>query len=241
MNKLKEFLKLFFIFSFIFKNIFESLIHNSRSSKNTLTEVYLKYLFSKSKIQSITLAPSANHTFLISSLQLFDYEKSLNDRFSLLTYEELFSLLTILRIKPRKKIFEFGLLKGGSLYHFFLNSKKDTTIDSLDLNFNNLNVDVKKIIDSNPLITVHQLNSHHFDPIPFRSLIDFVFIDGGHDYATVKNDSEKALTMLKPGGCIVWDDYNPDFPGVFKYINELGLIFPHLVHIHNTSLVWLNT
>lgn len=52
-------------------------------------------------------------------------------------------------------------------------------------------------------------NSVDFDPVAtnFACSQDMVFIDGGHDYATIKNDTEKALQMLRPDGIVVWHDY----------------------------------
>ena len=55
---------------------------------------------------------------------------------------------------------------------------------------------------------IHQ-NSHDFEPLAngLCATQDIVFVDGGHDYATIKNDTEKALQLLKPNGIIVWHDY----------------------------------
>jgi hypothetical protein len=41
------------------------------------------------------------------------------------------------------------------------------------------------------------------------SKIDFVFLDGGHSYETVKNDLECCLEVVtKSNGVIMCDDYN---------------------------------
>ena len=50
--------------------------------------------------------------------------------------------------------------------------------------------------------------------------MDFIFIDGGHDYETAKADTLKALEMVAPGGFILWDDFSADWPGVVKTVNE---------------------
>lgn len=39
---------------------------------------------------------------------------------------------------------------------------------------------------------------------------DSVLIDGGHDAATVVNDTRKALSRLRPGGLVLWHDFCPD-------------------------------
>ena len=53
------------------------------------------------------------------------------------------------------------------------------------------------------------------------SKIDYVFLDGGHDYATVKNDLEFCGLVLEKNGTILCDDYNlGSAPGVKKAIDE---------------------
>ena len=51
--------------------------------------------------------------------------------------------------------------------------------------------------------------------------IDYVFLDGGHDYETVKNDLECCTEVVDNGGTILCDDYNLSYaPGVKKAIDE---------------------
>ena len=38
--------------------------------------------------------------------------------------------------------------------------------------------------------------------------IDFIFIDGGHDYKTVKNDLEQSFKIINKNGTILCDDWN---------------------------------
>ena len=53
------------------------------------------------------------------------------------------------------------------------------------------------------------------------SKIDYVFLDGGHSYETVKNDLELSKLVIKNNGTILCDDYNLHFaPGVKKAIDE---------------------
>ena len=53
------------------------------------------------------------------------------------------------------------------------------------------------------------------------SKIDYVFLDGGHDYETVKNDLECCGLVLEKNGTILCDDYNlGSAPGVKKAIDE---------------------
>ena len=51
--------------------------------------------------------------------------------------------------------------------------------------------------------------------------IDYVFLDGGHEYNTVKNDLDNCIEVIKKGGTVLCDDYNlGSAPGVKKAIDE---------------------
>ena len=54
------------------------------------------------------------------------------------------------------------------------------------------------------------------------SKIDFVFLDGGHAYETVKNDLECCLEVINSNGTILCDDYDlgAQAPQVKKAIDE---------------------
>ncbi|MDC3007165.1 class I SAM-dependent methyltransferase [Candidatus Pelagibacter sp.] len=56
------------------------------------------------------------------------------------------------------------------------------------------------------------------------SKIDFVFLDGGHNYETVLNDLKCCYEVVKNNGIILCDDYDLSFaPGVKKAIDEFVL------------------
>jgi len=51
--------------------------------------------------------------------------------------------------------------------------------------------------------------------------IDYVFVDGGHKYETVKNDLENLTQIINNNGIILCDDYDLSYaPGVKKAIDE---------------------
>ena len=53
------------------------------------------------------------------------------------------------------------------------------------------------------------------------SKIDYVFLDGGHEYETVKNDLNSCSEVIDNNGTILCDDYNLSYaPGVKKAIDE---------------------
>jgi len=66
-----------------------------------------------------------------------------------------------------------------------------------------------------------QGNSNHVLKKIDMSKIDFVFLDGGHEYNTVVNDLNSCINVLKFNGSILCDDYNlGSAPGVKKAIDE---------------------
>ena len=55
------------------------------------------------------------------------------------------------------------------------------------------------------------------------SKIDFVFLDGGHDYHTVKSDLNSCREVIINGGTVLCDDYDLTYaPGVKKAIDEFS-------------------
>ena len=53
------------------------------------------------------------------------------------------------------------------------------------------------------------------------SKVDFVFLDGGHDYSTVVNDLSSCIEVINSNGTVMCDDYNlGSAPGVKKAIDE---------------------
>lgn len=50
--------------------------------------------------------------------------------------------------------------------------------------------------------------------------LDFVFIDGFHDYENCKNDIDAWIKKIKPNGFIMGHDYTKSFPGVIAAVKE---------------------
>ena len=51
--------------------------------------------------------------------------------------------------------------------------------------------------------------------------IDYVFLDGGHKYETVRNDLENLTQIVNNNGIILCDDYDLSYaPGIKKAIDE---------------------
>jgi len=165
--------------------------------------------------------------------------------------------------KSAKNIFEFGTCSGKTTALFALNSPLETKIYSITLNptdISNLsygNRDIKVALNNakkesiydqfiftnmsikNKINLIFQ-DSTKLNIDKFENLMDLIFIDGGHNYSCVKNDSEKSFRMIKNEGYIFWHDYNPSKRScrdVVKYIHEISKI-KKIFHIKNTSLCY---
>jgi glycosyltransferase involved in cell wall biosynthesis len=70
--------------------------------------------------------------------------------------------------------------------------------------------------------------------------LDFAFVDGGHDFATVRTDSVQCYESLRTGGCLVWHDYGSSVPWVKvkEAIESLGFPEP-LHHVAGTEVAFL--
>jgi len=65
--------------------------------------------------------------------------------------------------------------------------------------------------------------------------IDYVFLDGGHKFETVKHDLENLTQVIHNNGIILCDDYNLSYaPGVKKAIDEYVLDKKFNLKIYNS-------
>jgi hypothetical protein len=78
-----------------------------------------------------------------------------------------------------------------------------------------------------------------------KNFFDTILIDGGHTKEIVENDTRKALTVLRPGGLIIWHDYCPaeelnvegsSTQGVTRAIDELQPLLRGAL----SDLFWIN-
>ncbi len=165
--------------------------------------------------------------------------------------------------KISKNIFEFGTCSGKTTYLMALNSCEDTKIISLTLKPSEINSIEKNHKDNkvsfrniknesiyekflfsgteaeNKIKVIFQ-NSLDFNEKNFEKDMDLIFIDGGHTYSIVKNDTEKSFNMLRNNGIILWHDYVPgkkSSKDVVKYLEELSKT-KQIFHIENTSICY---
>jgi predicted O-methyltransferase YrrM len=149
---------------------------------------------------------------------------------------EFLGLVLLLKKANAKTIFEFGTYKGVSITQLALNVPPDGKIYTLDLpdesaatQFTITNPEDVKIAiekgkgslvpaDLRPRIEFLQQDSAAFDEAPYVGRMDFVFVDGAHNAAYVRNDSEKGWRMLRSGGIIAWHDCRVQDPAVVDYL-----------------------
>ena len=151
---------------------------------------------------------------------------------------EFICLVLLMKSVKATRVFEFGTYKGVSITQLALNLPSGSSIYTLDLpeepiktrltiaDPEDADIAVQKgkgsliPADLKPRITFLKQDSAAFDESPYAGKMDFVFVDGAHNYDYVKNDSEKGWRMLRNGGIIVWHDFRPPDPGVVKYLLE---------------------
>ena len=166
--------------------------------------------------------------------------------------------------KNSNKIFEFGTCSGKTTYLMALNSPENAKIFSLTLNKEMTKNITKEKVDNKisfrniinesiyekflfsgsnveKKINVIFENSLNFNQNSYKNF-DLIFIDGGHTYSIIENDSNKAFKMVKKGGIILWHDYVPGKTSdkdVVKYLNKISKD-KKIFHIENTSLCYFN-
>ena len=57
-------------------------------------------------------------------------------------------------------------------------------------------------------------SDEYFASVPHQDIFDLIYVDGSHAAEDVKKDAENSLRALKPGGLLIFDDYQ------FKYYTE---------------------
>lgn len=68
---------------------------------------------------------------------------------------------------------------------------------------------------------------------------DLVFIDGGHDYGTIKSDSLLARKLINDKGLIIWHDYKSKIhKEVTQYIDNEFSMTQAVFHVENSLLAF---
>jgi hypothetical protein len=172
------------------------------------------------------------------------------------SYLELLILASMVSMTRPKNLLEIGTFDGNTTLQIALNAP-NSKVHTIDLPSDGATTavpieqnDLQYVIDSEkkkrkylgtPVeqnIVQHLGDSTNYDFNLFLQdgPIDFCFIDGGHSYECVKSDTENTLNVMSQNGVILWHDYNPNWPGVYQFLNELSSSLP-LRRFEGTNLV----
>jgi hypothetical protein len=141
--------------------------------------------------------------------------------------------------KNNSHFVEIGAWLGSSTTFMaveIINSGKNIKFDSIDTwkgseEHKNEEVVVNDTLYNDYLKNIEPVK-HMVNPIRLPSIeaaelyednsLDFVFIDGSHDYENVKNDINAWYPKVKSGGILAGDDYDIKWSGVIKASNEFA-------------------
>jgi len=171
---------------------------------------------------------------------------------------DLIALCTLARMVRPKIIFEIGTLHGSSALHFALCSP-NAEIYTLDLpssarpTLRTTTMDEAHIGDHRTAKTYYFSgrpeekriqplfgDSGTFDFSPYFGRVDLFFVDGAHSYEYVRNDTEKALLCVRPGGIIAWHDYGrAGVNGVTKWLHEFRDAGNEVFRVPGGSLAYM--
>jgi predicted O-methyltransferase YrrM len=140
--------------------------------------------------------------------------------------DELVYLALVTQALAPSLIFEIGTFRGRTALNFALNSPHDCKVLTLDLPPDRKNCDTGRMhaadaslareaivgVDYRDKDVSHKIqqlygSSLEFDFTPYRARVDLVFVDGAHDYRTVRSDTENAMHMVRAGGLVLWHDF----------------------------------
>jgi len=193
---------------------------------------------------------------------------TINDGRGGLTFLETAIVVALLKVVNPQNIFEFGTFLGATTVTLAMNSSEDARITTLDIAPEELaqiqlrdakpwaeednairDFSVQKggtVIDQaddacRSKITRVLQNSLTLDTKQrgYRGNFDFIFVDGGHDYRSVKNDTEKSLEMMRSDdSIIVWHDFNSAVhTGVTQYVSEFSRA-RRVMHVGDTMIAF---
>lgn len=144
---------------------------------------------------------------------------------------ELAKLVELYReLTPRKNILEIGSMWGGTLRQWIQYAERPATLVAIDalvsaaddryeVQRDGHEVSWRKFAyDHGHLLYVFDRNSRDRQCISIVShlmpSVDFLFIDGGHDYDTVLDDWNNYGRLVRPGGIVAFHDLGREHPGV---------------------------
>jgi len=149
-------------------------------------------------------------------------------------------------LKNGENFLEIGTYDGNTALNCAINLNEHSMVITIDLPENSdskYQLSYDDFLINNPkraekkCANLHNVQQIYADStkLDFSKLnFNLAFIDGGHDYATVKSDSENVLKYIKSPGVVLWHDYDVENP-VGDLIHELARKY-EIVKIKGTRI-----
>jgi predicted O-methyltransferase YrrM len=144
---------------------------------------------------------------------------------------EMATLASLVSITQPRRLLEFGTCDGASTWHLWANAPADAQIITLDLAGGTKvagssdhycqGPPARPLLPNDSRVRLIEIDSRQWKP-DLRN-VDFCFIDAGHSYECVRNDTEKALSVMRIGGLVLWHDaaWRKNDYAVNEYLKEL--------------------
>ena len=171
------------------------------------------------------------------------------------TLYELNCLLLAQRAINAKHVLEVGTYDGNTTLNMAANLPADGTLVTIDLppgqddpslafdvenslrNIAGRHVVGREFMDRPEKRFIKQVlgDSANLDWPALGGPFDLAFIDGCHAYEYVRSDTNNVLSVMRPGGVVMWHDYT-SIPDVARAVDEFEGRFKKLVAVQGTRL-----
>lgn len=132
-----------------------------------------------------------------------------------------------------------ALVNSGAFKKFYCIDPWEMGYDPADIAGDEHIFEAEQVFDSrfkdNPAVIKIKKKSHDAVGMFEDESIDFIYIDGNHQYQAVKQDLEDYVPKIKQGGIIAGHDYlYKPMPGVTKAVDEFFGKPPHKYYPDNS-------
>ncbi len=168
---------------------------------------------------------------------------------------EIKSIIKILSKKKPKALLEIGTARGGTLFLLCKVASPEATIISIDLpngpfcgeTYPDSKIPLYQTFSTkNQSLHLIRANSHYSNTfLETKKLLcgkplDFILIDGDHNYEGVKQDFEMYSALVSKGGMIAFHDINPrpkeKVGGVPEFWKKIKSEYQHFEILYDTQV-----
>lgn len=169
--------------------------------------------------------------------------------------DELNALLSIFDSNDHHVVLEIGSFFGGTMWHFLKKMNLsynfeasgppiflsvDLPITSIDSRYNQMIMSKNQWDSWKGIVNLCCFSGRSNDPNIIQSVdnevkipgIDFMFIDGSHEYKDVIGDYQNYYRMVKHGGLIAFHDitYSPDVRKAWNEVKDVSVFNMEIKH-----------